>query len=68
MSLLIQERPLSPELANGLAKSAASAARTNGVSGSPSTQSRTSLIQSRFWPTTPKPPVIGRVAHMPPIA
>ena len=68
MSLLIQERPLSPELAKGLAKSAASATRTNGVSGSPSTQSRTSLIQSRLLAANvPKSPSMRRVAHMPPM-
>ena len=68
MSLLIQERPLSPELANGLAKSAASATRTNGVSGSPSTQSRTSLIHSRLLAANvPKSPLMRRVAHMPPM-
>src|SRR5581483_10089088 len=68
MSLLIQARPLSPELAKGLAKSAASATRTNGVIGSPPTHSRTSLIQSRLLGVNvPKSPSMRRVAHMPPM-
>ena len=58
-------RPLSPALANGLAKSAASATRAKGASGVPSTSSRTSLIQSRRGPREPMWPTIGRVAHLP---
>ncbi len=38
-----------------------------GVSAVPSTSSRTSLIQVRRGPAVPMPPLIGRVAHMPPM-
>src|SRR5579871_242365 len=57
--------PWSPALAKGLAKSAASATRTNGETGTPSTRSRTSLIHTRRGPSEPMVPTIGRVVHLP---
>src|SRR5260370_1343821 len=54
-----------PEMAKGLAKSAATATRVNGVSDTPSTMSRTSLIHSRRGPSEPMWPAIGRVVHLP---
>src|SRR4029078_11422398 len=57
--------PLLPQFAPGFVQSAAEAARTNGVSATPSTSGRTSRIQT--WPCSAWPgslDVMGRMSHI----